>query len=542
MDAPRTPPVRYDDSTRFQPESGGEARGIDYERGPVARDSGDGATTSDERIWRPSTVIDLGHAARRAPVPVPRLSGSVDRNRLAPAAARTASIPEGAWRRDASLQVLPDNARALGAARARLREQPIDRNSILDRYRDSGNRSVDRPVPSTRANGSRETGLSARRGAITPSSGEVARSRSGLRSPTSPNGGRRSASSNDSSTRTIRERQGVRRLQDLQTKSPDRARDLIRQGEMISVATHTGVQIGIGATLASCGVSGGCTFSDPCNGPSTCSPSAGWCSPYSWWWWNGLSYGFPGWGFSACYGGFGFWWGSSYCSYPYASYYCPSPVYYSYLIYDTVEPQPIYQEVAAEEPYAPAAVGEGMLETRTTPVPAPADSMPTDAVTRAAGHYLTLGDRAFRDGRYGDAVHFYAKAIEYSPNDGVMHLILSDALFATGDYHYAAYALRRALELDPRLVEATADKHTFYSDPTTFDTQLMLLERYVQDHFVDDDARLLLAANYLFGGRPDASIEILESPFSVDVKESDAGRMLLERARALAQSAPAQKR
>lgn len=299
------------------------------------------------------------------------------------------------------------------------------------------------------------------------------------------------------------------------------------------------MRIGIGTTLATCGVTGGCTFYDPCYAPSACSPYVGWCSPYSWWWWNGLSYAFPCWGFGACYGGFGFWWGSSYCSYPYASYYCPPPVYYSSVIYDTIEPQPIYQEVAVQEP---AAVGEATLETRTTPIPGPAEQSPTDAVIRAAGHYLTLGDRAFRDGRYGDAVHFYAKAIEYSPNDGVMHLILSDALFATGDYHYAAYALRRAFELDPRLVESTADKHTFYSDPGEFDTQLMLLERYVQDHFVDDDARLLLAANYLFGGRADASIEILESPFSVEVKESPAGRMLLERARAVAQSAPAQKR
>ena len=37
---------------------------------------------------------------------------------------------------------------------------------------------------------------------------------------------------------------------------------------------------------------------------------------------------------------------------------------------------------------------------------------------------------------------------------GVLFLVLSDALFATGDYHYAAYALRRALELDPGIVQS----------------------------------------------------------------------------------------
>ncbi len=332
------------------------------------------------------------------------------------------------------------------------------------------------------------------------------------------------------------------RLDGLQAKDPERARSLVLQGEALSTATHTGVRIAIGTTLTASGISGGYTFWDPCHAPSACSPWVGWCSPYSWWWWNGLSYAFPCWGFGACYGGFGFWWGSSYCNYPYASYYCPPPAYYTYVVYDTVDPQPVYEEVVVQEAPPADAVGEGTLETKPAPVPAPGETASSDALARAAGHYLTLGDRAFRDGRYSDAVHFYAKAIEYSPNDGVLHLILSDALFATGDYHYAAYALRRAFELDPRLVDSTVDKHTFYSNPGEFDTQLMLLERYVQDHFVDDDARLLLAANYLFGGRADAAIEILESPFSVDVKESPTGRLLLERARGVVQGASPQKR
>ena len=148
----------------------------------------------------------------------------------------------------------------------------------------------------------------------------------------------------------------------------------------------------------------------------------------------------------------------------------------------------------------------------------------------AVSRELEEGDKAFREGRYGDAVHFYAKAVEMAPGDGVLHLILSDALFATGDYHYAAYALRRALELDATLVESVVDKHSFYGDPSEFDRQLDLLERYLEDHFLDDDARMLLGANYLFGGKPAQSVDLLQSPFSVSVRESPAGRVLLERA------------
>jgi len=159
-------------------------------------------------------------------------------------------------------------------------------------------------------------------------------------------------------------------------------------------------------------------------------------------------------------------------------------------------------------------------------------------VTRAVSEYLSLGDRAFREGRYSDAVYAYAKATEYAPGDGVLHLILSDALFATGDYHYAAFALRKAIELDPKLIEASVDKHAFYGDPTELDRQLALLARYVEDHFVDDDARLLLAANYLFADRPSQAADLLDSAFSLAVRESSAGKVIYARARALAQSKP----
>lgn len=316
----------------------------------------------------------------------------------------------------------------------------------------------------------------------------------------------------------------------------------------MSTGVHVGVGIGIGTTLTACGFGNGWNFWDPFYSCGTshwnhCGPWISWCSPNSWWWWGTCSYWFPycgpSWSFSYCYNRFGGYWGygSSYYASPYVVYMAPPPIYYAtYEIY----PEPAAESVAVAE-VAPAQPGEVVIE----PPPAQqSDVRPTastDALSRAAGHYLTLGDRSFRDGRYSDAVHFYAKAVEYAPAEGVLRLILSDALFATGDYHYAAQELRRALELDPRLLDSIVDKHGFYGDPGAFDVQLMLLERYVQDHFLDDDARLLLAANYLFGSRADACLEILESPYSVDVRNSPAGRMLAERAHALRSGAPSGK-
>ena len=149
------------------------------------------------------------------------------------------------------------------------------------------------------------------------------------------------------------------------------------------------------------------------------------------------------------------------------------------------------------------------------------------ALQRAAVEYLSLGDRAFAEARYGDAVRHYARAIECDPKDAVLQLVLSDSLFAVGDYHFAAHCLRRALELDPGLLEIEFNKRDFYGDPSDFDRHILLLQSYLNDHILDDDARLLLGANHLFGGDPDATVALFSDSFSNEVRVSDVGRLLL---------------
>jgi tetratricopeptide (TPR) repeat protein len=154
-----------------------------------------------------------------------------------------------------------------------------------------------------------------------------------------------------------------------------------------------------------------------------------------------------------------------------------------------------------------------------------------DTLARMATQYLADGDQAFRERRYADAAHFYAKAIEFRPDEGVLYLVLADALFATGDYHYGAFALRRALELDPALASSDIDKHAFYGDAAEFDQQLQLLERFLSDRPTDNDARLLLAANYLFGKKPKLAIDLLEAGSSDAVRAEASGQLILNAAK-----------
>lgn len=209
------------------------------------------------------------------------------------------------------------------------------------------------------------------------------------------------------------------------------------------------------------------------------------------------------------------------------------------------ETEIIYVDVPADE----VQPGEGVVPAADAPQPVGPAAFPVPLapeatepslqreLNRASAYYLTQGDRAFRETRYGDAVHFYAKAVEFSPESGILYLVLSDALFATGDYRYAAYSLRQAFEREPSLASNVIDKRDFYADPAEFEAQLVTLERFVSDHALDMDARLVLAANYVFGGRAADAVDLVTNPFSEELAMSDEGRLLLEVARVAAAEA-----
>ncbi len=263
-------------------------------------------------------------------------------------------------------------------------------------------------------------------------------------------------------------------------------------------------------------------------------------SPYSSWF---------GWGFGWCSDfGLSFGFGSPYWNpgygYSPVSWYYPSVSYY-YDSYDSSENygdgyQDGYGDASlagyADDPvvvniYADGPVGETVhvgsqpgADVNISLAPQASSDGPLGA---AALRYLELGDEAFGAGRYVDAIHFYSRSIEFNPDRGMLHLILADALFATGDYHYCARSIRKALELEPTLVAAPVDKHLFYAIPSEFDKQLAVLELYIADYKTDADARLVLGLNYLFGDRPQAAVELLESGSNTSASFSDEAAILI---------------
>lgn len=250
-----------------------------------------------------------------------------------------------------------------------------------------------------------------------------------------------------------------------------------------------------------------------------------WNSAYPYW--NSWYFGFIGWGWGWGYG-YGYYNGWGYnpaWSWPY---YSPGYGYYGYWpSYAYVSPAVIYNYYEAEQPIIREVVDPGYPEVLAAQPGAQTSTTSQDFSLRAASEYMGLGDRAFSEGRYGDAVHYYAKAIQFAPEDGVLYLVLSDALFATGDYHYAAFALRRALTFNPELASLGLDKRTFYGTPEDFQEQLDLLARFVGAQPMDTDARIVLAANYLFSLQPELAINVLDQAPGVSLRQSEASQQIL---------------
>jgi tetratricopeptide (TPR) repeat protein len=266
----------------------------------------------------------------------------------------------------------------------------------------------------------------------------------------------------------------------------------------------------------------------------------------SWCNWGLYSYPFY---FSACYPSwywryrcsYGYYWNSSYPWYGYSycwpkSYYCPS-VYVSYRYYgdvydDAYDDGSYYStagsSVVVQEGQTAGNENETIVSGSTAHVPRAAGAT---ARTTEAEHHVSLGDFYFKEERFQEAVDSYLRALALAPDDASIRFVLADALFATGDYHYAAFMIREALDRDPGLARADTDKRTFYKDAATFERQLDVLRKYVAEKPYDAAAQLVLGYNFKFSKRSAEAKDVFARVLELD-KSDAAARVFLDAIRA----------
>ena len=227
------------------------------------------------------------------------------------------------------------------------------------------------------------------------------------------------------------------------------------------------------------------------------------CSPGFWWSpWCHASFGWSSWwNWSWCHSRWSWSWGSWCDPFWAASWYWPWYASVSYVPASTVvyverEPdQTIYAEPS--EPAAPVEQAPPAAE----PAEPAGPGYPGKGGESITEKYVRLADLYFRAGRYDRAVDNYLRATEFAPEQGSLWFMLSDALLGIGDYHFAAHAIRRAVEKDPTLVESRANKREFYAVPADFDAHLAQLEKFLKDHDNDGDAWFVLGYNFHFSGQ-----------------------------------------
>jgi len=85
---------------------------------------------------------------------------------------------------------------------------------------------------------------------------------------------------------------------------------------------------------------------------------------------------------------------------------------------------------------------------------------------------LRTGVECLRQGRYNDAIAALTMAGELNNGDPACRIHLAQARLALGHYDEAGEVLRRALELQPKLVYVQLHLEQFYSDPRVFNEQV----------------------------------------------------------------------
>ncbi|MEQ8767974.1 MAG: hypothetical protein RL885_28990 [Planctomycetota bacterium] len=147
---------------------------------------------------------------------------------------------------------------------------------------------------------------------------------------------------------------------------------------------------------------------------------------------------------------------------------------------------------------------------------------------RIAARISADADERFLNGEYRRAQTGYRKAGLYRPRDWSLKLDLAHALLAEGDYDYAAYAVRRGLDLHPEPVGLQADLREVFASEERFKEVGDRLERFVVEHPLNRDGHFCLAYYRMFSGDEDGARESFHRVLEIQPKDRYA-RLLGER-------------
>jgi tetratricopeptide (TPR) repeat protein len=124
----------------------------------------------------------------------------------------------------------------------------------------------------------------------------------------------------------------------------------------------------------------------------------------------------------------------------------------------------------------------------------------------------------FRRGKYRQAANKFVAAAELNHADAASRLHAAHALFAVEEYRAAVVMLRRAYQLQPKIVALTYDIRDDYGDDD-FDDHLEELEDEAEDHRGDASLWLLLGYIQSHAGDVDDAYDALRHAARLDPRD-----------------------
>ena len=142
--------------------------------------------------------------------------------------------------------------------------------------------------------------------------------------------------------------------------------------------------------------------------------------------------------------------------------------------------------------------------------------------------YAQIGETAFKARDYASAVRAWRHGLVDDPNNGVLVLMLAQALFATEKYNEAAGATQFGMSLLAQDKWETVVKNyrELYGKVDDYTNQLRSLEKAAREKTDDPALRFLLGYHYGFLGFPKESVQQLEKCISLAPDDEPAQKLL----------------
>lgn len=234
---------------------------------------------------------------------------------------------------------------------------------------------------------------------------------------------------------------------------------------------------------------------------------------------GGYGYGYPYYG----YGGYGY--GNYGYGYGYPAYASLSPGLMGYGYGATYAPPgaatAIITATDALPTITPATPDPNQVASSDTPS-AVAAALPT------AEQYAEIGETAFKARDYKSAVRAWRHGLIDDPDNGVLVLMLSQGLFASGNFNEAAGATQFGMQLLAQDKWETVVKNyrELYGKVDDYTNQLRALEKAAREKPDEPSLRFLLGYHYGFLGYPKEAVQQLEKCTNLAPEDETAQKLL----------------